>query len=249
MLLFGYLENMRAFGKMKSRIKSTIKHVKFCPNDSTKAMYGDGRTKNRKAIETKMRESLKMLYENGICCFGALIGNLLIGKDDQIPSELVKMYRFSNLFDIGPVKFPLINFTKTMKNDIDYRSVGFEIFVDATNEGYDSFKVQYSPYYINIADYLWAKEISNLVIYGKYSIEELYNSYYTEIGVFFGNTKESFSFKQGRDSRYQLTTIEVDNNPIYSMIATNTKRITVAVGSINLDMMKITAKNGKGKTK
>lgn len=247
MLLFGYLENMKAFGKMKSRIKNTIKHVKFCPNDSTKIMYGDGRTKNRKAIETKMRESLMTLYRNGVCCFGALTGNLFIGKEDHITSELVKMYRYSNLFDIGPVKYPLINFTKTLKTDIDYRGVDFEVFVDATNDGYDTFRIQYSPYYINISDYLWAKEISNLVIKGMYAIEELYDAYHAEIGIFFGYSKEPFSFKRLNDSQYQLTTVEVNNNPIYSMIATNEKRITIAVGSINLDMMRITAKSGKGK--
>ncbi len=243
LLLFGYLENMRAFNKVKSKIRKTIKHIKFLPNDYTKTMYGDGRSKNKKVLEERIKKSLQFLFENALCCFGALTGNTRIAKD--ISPLVVQMYRFSNLFDLAPVRYPLINFTNLTKSNFDYRIINFQLFVDATMQGYNSFQIQYSPYYLNLNDYLWAMETSELVTKGKYDIEALYNSYYEKIGIYFDSHKVELAFNVDQNNRYKLTTITIKNNPLFFNISTDTNNIAIAVGSINLDMMDITYKEKK----
>ncbi len=243
LLLFGYLENMRAFSKLKSKIRKTIKHIKFLPNDYTKTLYGDGRSKNKKTIEDRIKQSLQSLFENALCCFGALTGNVRIAQ--EVSPAVVQMYRYSNLFDLAPVRYPLINFTDLTKANLDYRIINFQVFVDATMQGYNSFQIQYSPYYLNLNDYLWAMETSELVTTGKYDIETLYNSYYEKIGTFFDEYKAELTFNIDQNNRYKLTTITINNNPLFFNISTNPNKIAIAVGSINLDMMDITYKEKK----
>lgn len=246
-LLFCVLENGLYAKTFYGTLKSSINKLIFKTEPSDKIYYKKGTTnkKHFAKLTAKMIESCHVFRQNALAQYVSISYDSYFDK--FLPTGLAKKYRFSNLMNFRAISYPLLNYVND--NDIDLRNIEFETYISLIESGFNDFKVKFSPYHISLNDYLLTKELVAVVTKGHYTFEELYSSYYQEIGNIFDSCKENIVVNNPKNSDTNMPTPDyVLENFDFSAIAQESankidkKDVRIALAGINLENFKIIKK-------
>lgn len=246
--LFDRIDNKKknCFDSFYDLTKNIYKCISFQPDENGDLLYKTS-VLSKKRIVKYVKEALQRIFYNSVFSLYALTGS---HKHIRSKNHLIaiKNFRFSNMFNIGAVNYPLINYLNKISNTIDFSKITFSYYIDNILNGFDSFKIRFSPVFINLNDYILAMELNSLFHNEKYDLKKIHSDYYSLIGCNYGLNYLPLNIVPAQDDDYCFEKINISNlsTPVLNI---NRSNIKIAVAGIDLDKLGIVYKSKKGDDK